>query len=295
MREPVGLIGLGLLGSALALRLSAAGFAVVGCDIDPAKSAAGERVASAREVAARCRRIVVCVLTAEQSAQALASMGDALAPGALVVDTTTGDPDAMAALGEALAARGVGYVDAAIGGGSTQVRAGDALVLAGGRDADLAAAADLLDAFGREVRRMGGPGDGARAKLVFNLVLGLHRAALAEGLGLARALGLDLPATLEALMAGAARSAAMEAKGAKMLARDFAPQARLDQHLKDVLTIRAAARTHGARTPLSDTHADLLRALADAGHGGLDNSAVLLAYDPDGDTPSTVGGVLDAM
>jgi 3-hydroxyisobutyrate dehydrogenase-like beta-hydroxyacid dehydrogenase len=112
-----------------------------------------------------------------------------------------------------------------------------------------------------------------------NLVLGLNRAALAEGLTFARSLGLDPGLTLAVLREGAAYSRAMDAKGPKMIAGDFTPQARLSQHLKDVRLILAEARRAGAATPLSDVHRALLEAAEAAGYGEADNSAVIRAYE----------------
>ncbi len=116
-------------------------------------------------------------------------------------------------------------------------------------------------------------------KLVVNLVLGLNRAVLAEGLALARALELDWSTCLEVLRAGAAYSAVMDTKGEKMITGDFTPQARLSQHLKDVRLMLEAAQRTGIELPLSNVHRSLLERAAAAGLGDLDNSAVLRAFD----------------
>ena len=115
-------------------------------------------------------------------------------------------------------------------------------------------------------------------KLVVNLVLGLNRAALAEGLSLADGLGLEGGLALECLQAGPAWSRAMDDKGQKMLEQDFAPQARLSQHLKDVRLILDSGRETSTRLPLSDVHCRLLESVETAGFGDEDNSAILRAY-----------------
>jgi 3-hydroxyisobutyrate dehydrogenase-like beta-hydroxyacid dehydrogenase len=115
-------------------------------------------------------------------------------------------------------------------------------------------------------------------KLVVNLVLGLNRAVLAEGLSLARSCGLDLPETLRVLRAGAAYSRVMDSKGPKMIAGEFQPQARLSQHLKDVRLILAEAERVGALVPLSRLHRDLLEAVEAGGWGEEDNAAVIRAF-----------------
>ncbi len=108
-----------------------------------------------------------------------------------------------------------------------------------------------------------------------NLVLGLNRAALAEGLALAEAMGLDLTLTLKALREGAAYSRIMDSKGEKMITGDFDPQARLSQHLKDVRLILKAPRENGMTLPLSETHRQLLEKAETMGLGALDNSAII--------------------
>ena len=115
-------------------------------------------------------------------------------------------------------------------------------------------------------------------KLVVNLVLGLNRAALAEGLALARWCDLDLGQCLRVLQAGAAYSRVMDTKGRKMIEQDFRPEARLSQHLKDVRLILALAEQVGARTPLSQLHRELLERAEAAGWGQDDNSAVIRLF-----------------
>src|SRR5262249_32213759 len=151
------------------------------------------------------------------------------------------------------------------------------ITLVGGEETVSEACADLFATFARAWYHIGPWGSGARMKLVVNLVLGLNRLVLAEGLAVARASGLDLEATLKVLRDGASYSKVMDTKGHKMIGRDFTPQARLAQHLKDVRLILGEAERVGARTPVSKLHHDLLTQLVEAGLGGLDNSAVIQA------------------
>jgi 3-hydroxyisobutyrate dehydrogenase-like beta-hydroxyacid dehydrogenase len=206
-------------------------------------------------------------------------MDAALQPGTIILDTTTGEPDAMAALGEALALRGIAYLDATIAGSSAQVRTGDVIVMIGGDAMAVKSCDDVLRSFAKRSFHLGPCGAGARMKLVVNLVLGLNRAVLAEGLSFAQACGIDPAVALEVLAAGPAFSRVMDAKGKKMIARDFEPQARLSQHLKDVHLILAEAAKHNAKTPLSELHRALLEALDAAGFGGEDNAAIVRAFE----------------
>ena len=116
-------------------------------------------------------------------------------------------------------------------------------------------------------------------KLVVNLVLGLNRAVLAEGLSFAQATGVAPAKALEVLKASPAYSTVMDTKGEKMLTGDFTPQARLRQHLKDVNLILESAAASAANTPLSEWHAETLQALVDQGHGDDDNSSIIRAFE----------------
>ncbi len=147
--------------------------------------------------------------------------------------------------------------------------------MVGGGAADFARCAVLFAALGSRAIHVGANGDGARMKLVTNLVLGLNRPALAEGLALAEAMGLDLRQTLHVLQSSAAASRIMDSKGGKMIARDFSPVARLSQHLKDVRLIQQAAAAAGLRLPLTEAHRHLLEQAENAGLGAQDNSALI--------------------
>ncbi len=151
--------------------------------------------------------------------------------------------------------------------------------MAGGAKATFDACQDLFQAFAKKSFYVGPWGSGARMKLVSNLVLGINRAALAEGLAFAAASGVDTRTALEILCASPAYSRIMDTKGVKMVEEDFTVQARLSQHLKDVRLILEAAAAAGVRLPLSTAHRGLLEAAEAAGCGDLDNSAIIRAYD----------------
>ena len=279
----IGLVGLGLMGSALAGRFLQTGFTVIGFDIEPTrqrtlKELGGQPVEDAATVAGTCQRIVFSLPTTEVVEGVIRHMGYKLCAGAIIIDTTTGQPDQTAELGAKLAKRRVRYLDATVVGNSEQVRAGDVIVLAGGSRQTFAACDDVFDCFARETFHVGPCGSGARIKLVVNLVLGLNRAVLAEGLSFARAVGVSPKRALEILKFGAAYSRVMDTKGDKMLKGDFAPQARLSQHLKDVRLILSLGKKNKAKLPLSTLHRKLLEQVEASGGGELDNSAIIKAF-----------------
>jgi len=275
----VGLIGAGLLGTALGERFAGAGFAVKGFDTNPDRmvglAALGLQTAgSAPEAAAFGDAVVLCLPDSQVSSAVLTEIRGELNDRKIVVDTSTGEPAEM----EEMARRVPRYLDATIAGSSQQVRAREAVVMAGGSLADYEACRELFAAIASRSFHLGSHGAGARMKLVVNLVLGLNRAALAEGLAFAGAIGVDLEMALEVLRSGPAYSTALDRKGAKMLRRDWLPEARLHQHHKDVRLILAEAERSGVDLPLSSTHDRLLSLAEDAGFGDADNSAILEAF-----------------
>jgi 3-hydroxyisobutyrate dehydrogenase-like beta-hydroxyacid dehydrogenase len=285
MSENIGIVGIGLLGTALAERLLAHGFRLVGFDVDESRGEAlrslGGAVAGAlNEVFKTCRRVVLCLPNSEVVESVLRDAGHAIQSGAFILDTTTGDPERSVIVGRVLGQRGISYIDATVQGSSADVRKRDAVLMVGGDDAAVEQCSDLFDALGRRWFHVGPCGSGATMKLVVNLVLGLHRAVLAEGLALARACSLDLHATLAVMQSGAAWSRVMDTKGRKMIEHDFSPQARLSQHLKDVRLILNLGHAQNACLPLSDIHMKLLAELEAAGFGDEDNSAVIRAFEP---------------
>ena len=134
---------------------------------------------------------------------------------------------------------------------------------------------DIFSALTEKVFYLGASGNGSKAKLASNLILGLNRLVLAEGLIFADKLGLELKGFLEMLKVTPAYSAAMDVKGKKMLDGDFTPQARIHQHHKDISIILKYAQKYGQELPLSEVHLDVLQKAIEAGDADLDNSAVI--------------------
>lgn len=276
---PLGLIGLGLMGTAVATRLLQAGFSVLGCDLVESCVAVlvrqGGKAASAEEVLRRCERVVLSLPSHREVAQVLALAKGARRPGQIIIDTTTGDPECTAELAKDLAEQGVTYLDATISGNSAQLRGGDAVLMVGGELAAFASCGDILAALAPASFHTGPAGAGAKMKLVTNLVLGLNRAALAEGLALGEAIGLDPELTLRVMRRSPAYSRAMDVKGEKMLRSEFSPDARLSQHLKDVRLMLELGEQAGLPMTLSAAHRQILEEAEAAGLGALDNSALI--------------------
>lgn len=278
---PVGMIGLGLMGSALSARLIDAGVGVIGFDIDAAKNdglraSGAEFAAFAADVAAHCRTIVIAVYDAAQVKGLLPDLANAAVP-PLVICTTTCAPGEIAVIAEFAARSRLALIEAPISGTSAEVRAGTATALVAG-DADvIEAAAATLDILCPQQINVGAIGNASRTKLAINLILQNNRAALAEGIAFAESLGLDGATFLATARQSAAYSRVMDSKGPKMLARDFSPQSHIAQTLKDAELILQEAGRHGLALPLTSVQADLLRAAIALEGPESDSAAVIEA------------------
>jgi 3-hydroxyisobutyrate dehydrogenase-like beta-hydroxyacid dehydrogenase len=275
---PVGIVGVGLMGEVYARRLTAAGFAVVGFDVDAARNgrlaAIGARAGSLAEIARDCDPIVLAVFSTDQVEDVVEHALLPAASGKIVLATSTCDPDRIAALNARVADR-LRFLETPVSGASEQVRAGDGVGLIGGDETIAADAAPVLDALFPRRFHIGKVGDGGRAKLAVNLILGLNRLALAEGLVFAARLGLDPASFLDVARGSAAASQVMDTKGRKMIDGDFAPEGYARQHLKDVHLMLDQARKAGQTLPLLEVHADVLEACMRHGEGDCDNSVVI--------------------
>jgi 3-hydroxyisobutyrate dehydrogenase-like beta-hydroxyacid dehydrogenase len=277
-RTPVGVIGVGLMGEVYARRLIAAGFTVIGYDVDPAKNerlaSFGAQAGTLADIAQKCEPIVVAVFNTEQVEDVVERALIPAAAGKIVLITSTCDPDRIAALGARVGDK-LRFLETPVSGTSEQVRQGDGVGLIGGDQKIAADAAPVLDALFAKSFHIGKVGDGGRAKLAVNLILGLNRLALAEGLVFATRLGLDPAAFLDVARGSAAASQVMDTKGPKMIGGDFAPEGRVRQTLKDTQLMLDQARKAGQQLPLLQIHADVLQACVRHGDSERDNSIVI--------------------
>ena len=279
----IGIVGIGLVGTAIAQRLLAEKFDVVGFDVDWAKceqlkQIGARAVSSSAALAQETNRVILSLPDTDAVLRVVEGPGgilEAETPPTYIIDTTTGDPEKTEELAQRLAKRGIYFLDAPFSGSSLQLRSRDVVFMVGGNEAAFKTCEDIFQALAEKIFYIGPSGSGSRAKLASNLVLGLNRLALAEGLVFASKLGLEPRAFLELLKVTPAYSVAMDVKGKKMVNGDFTPQARLRQHHKDVSIILKYAQKYGQELPLSSVHLDILAKAIAAGEGELDNSAVI--------------------
>jgi 3-hydroxyisobutyrate dehydrogenase-like beta-hydroxyacid dehydrogenase len=278
--DPIGLVGVGLIGMAYAHRLRGAGLPVVGFDVDPARLEAlaaigGEKAASVDDVVRRCAIILVVVFSADQADGVLSEIAACDQRPRTVVLSITCDPARTVALSQRAAAAGLRFIEAPVSGTSDQVLRGNGVGLIGGEVPDDAALTAMFDALMPRRFHVGKVGDGAKAKLAVNLILNLNRLALAEGLVLAERMGLDVKTFFDIARGSAAYSQVMDTKGGKMVTRDFAPHGRAAQALKDVRLMLAQAAGAGQELPGCEVAASLLDSCVRHGEGDKDSTVIV--------------------
>jgi 3-hydroxyisobutyrate dehydrogenase-like beta-hydroxyacid dehydrogenase len=276
----IGIFGLGLIGLAAARRLLAAGHKIQGWDPSPQEAASfaalGGHVTEPDKVW-NADVVILAVFDTEQARTVLAGRPADCAPDVMLM--TTSDPAGVASL--VPVAGPCALVEVPVSGTSAQLAKGEATIWLAGDAGAVDRIRPVAAALTSKVVRLGAFGEGARVKLCVNLILGLNRAALAEGLTLARALGLDPLRFLDLARGSAAESSVMATKGPRMVAGDFAPEGRVMQSAKDFGLILGAAAGAAVTLPFANVYAGLMADLIAAGKGDLDNSAIIQALQSD--------------
>ena len=276
----IGVFGLGLIGSAITSRLIAAGVAVRGFDPDPdCMAGLGER--GGQPMAADQAWDADCIITAVFDTDQLAALIDTAPDGmdTPLISVSTCDPSLMPGIANDAAKKGYNLVEAPISGTSADLANGDAILLIAGDPSVAESLASVFEILARKKFHVGAVGNGNRAKLAINLVLGLTRAAVAEGVVFAEAVGLDPSDFLELALQSAAASKVMASKGPKMAVRDFTPLGRISQSAKDFGLIQDAAGRVGQGLPMAERYLKIIADSLSNGEGNLDNAAVLLAIE----------------
>jgi 3-hydroxyisobutyrate dehydrogenase-like beta-hydroxyacid dehydrogenase len=276
----MGMVGLGLLGHALASRLRAAGHAVIGFDIAAERREAlvalgGAAAADAREVARQSEAVCTVLPSLPAVEEAVADLGEARA----IIQMSTISPGLTERLARLAAGRGQAFLDCPVSGTAGMVARGDGIIFVGGERAVYDRWRGVLETMLPRAIHVGRAGQAMALKLVANLLVGVHSAAAAEALALARRAGLDMAVAFDVLSSGAGASRMLEVRGPMMLDDRFPPQMKLDLFMKDLHLIQEAAREVGASTPLTDVAERLYAAAQGSGHGGADLAVVVKALE----------------
>jgi 3-hydroxyisobutyrate dehydrogenase-like beta-hydroxyacid dehydrogenase len=282
--DPVAVVGTGRMGSAMAARLRGSGRPVVVFNRTAAKAAdlaarTGARaVRTAREAAGSAA--VVLVSLADDAAVAAAYDGPdgvvaGLAPGAVVVETSTVSPETVRALAAMVSAAGATLLDAPVSGSVPVVERGELAVMVGGDATALERVRPVLDAIAKAVFHLGPVGAGAAMKLAVNGVVHALNQALSEALVLAERAGIDRRAAYEVFAASAIAAPYVHYKRGAFEDPAGSPVAfRLDLVAKDLALLDALAATAGARMDQAATNRRLVGEALAAGFAERDISAM---------------------
>jgi L-threonate 2-dehydrogenase len=279
-QQTVGMIGLGIMGSAMSYNLLRAGVRVVGFDVVPRrraehKRAGGVAAKSPRDVARRAD----VVITSLPSARALAEVGAELAKaakrGTVVVETSTLPIAVKTAARDVLAKRGVILLDCPLSGTGAQARAKDLLIYVSGERAAYNRIAPVLPGFTSAAYYVGPFGAGSKMKFVANLLVAIHNVAAAEAMVLGMKAGLDPAMILKVVAGGAGGSRMFQVRGPMMVKGDYS-EATMKNEVwqKDMTIIGDFARELDCPTPLFAASAPIYNAAMAMGLGKEDTGAV---------------------
>ena len=279
----IAFIGLGIMGSPMAVHLAEAGHSVAGYNRSPEKAKplvdAGGRAAT--DIADAVKDAdVVCVMVPDSPdvQEVLAGEGGVFATakeGALVIDFSSIRPDVTVELARQAKDKGLRLLDAPVSGGEKGAQDAVLSIMVGGDAADFEEAEPLLGVVGRTVVHVGPSGSGQTVKAANQLIVAANIQALSEAVVFLEAYGVDTTAALEVLGGGLAGSRVLDQKKQNMLDRSFVPGFRIELHHKDMGIVTAAAREAGVVVPLGSLVAQLMASARANGDGGLDHSGLL--------------------
>jgi 2-hydroxy-3-oxopropionate reductase len=283
----VGVVGLGVMGRPIALRLLAAGHTLTVFDLDQAAVAAVEEAGaqaawSSSAVAARSDVVLASLPHAPAVEDAFLGAEGLLAgarPGTLLVDLSTVDPALARRIAERCAALDVSFLDAPVSGGEIGAQEGSLAIMAGGEADDVERARPVLAAIGSRIVHVGPHGAGQIVKACNQIVVALTYAALGEALVLGSKSGIDPALILDVLSGGLAANRIMEVKRESLLAHDFLPGGPVDMTYKDLKIALAAADEARVPLPFTALVQQAYGSLRATGSGGLDHAALLTVFE----------------
>jgi 2-hydroxy-3-oxopropionate reductase len=283
MSEPVGLIGLGVMGKPMAANLLAAGYELVVHNRSAGPQSelvqlGAHSADSPREVAERTA-IVILMLADDAAVRAVVESESGVLSGAgegsLIIDMSTVSPSLSRELAARAAERGVCMLDAPVSGGETGAHEGTLSIMVGGEAADLDRARPLFEVLGARTVHVGPAGSGQVVKACNQVLVAITYAGVSEALVLGSKLGVDPASILDVLSGGLAANRIMEVKRRNFLEHDFTPGFRVDLHHKDLEIALSSSGESNAPLPLAAVVQQMFRQLRAAGRGGDDHSALL--------------------
>jgi len=281
---PVSVVGNGIMGTAIATRLLEVGHQVTVFDIDKEKVKnlvqKGAKEAATAEAAARASTFVIISLNTSSIVRRAVFGSEGVAGGCsndtLVIDMSSIDPDSTKDMAEELTkTKGAGWVDAPLSGGAPKALLGKLTVMAGGTEANVQKAREVMDSLCANYTHMGPSGAGQTTKMVNQVLCAIGFEAVAEAVRLAEAGGVDATKLSLALAGGRADSNILQEFGPKMAARDYSPTGRIDNMMKDLEAVQSFAFSQRLALPVTSTVSDLHRLYLAAGLGDRDTTEIM--------------------
>lgn len=277
----VGLIGLGIMGSAMAKHMLAAGLPVIGYDVSsPAmerfRGSGGTAASSVADVGAGARIILTSLPSAKALFDVVAQLKPSARAGSIVAETSTFALDDKAAAQEQLAEAGIAMLDCPLSGTGNQALVRDVLVYGSGDKAHYDRCLPAFNAFSRAPHYLGPFGNGSKMKYVANLMVAVHTAVAGEAFTLARKAGIDPAKMFEVISDGAAGSRSLDARGEMLVADTYLPVRTMPLELwrKDMRVIADFANSLACPTPMFSAAVPLFNAAVASGFGAHDTAAV---------------------
>ena len=278
--KAVGMIGLGIMGSAMSASLIQAGFRVVGYDLLPRcrqdlRKAGGTAARSCREVAKKCDILVTSLPASEALLDTAADLAKSARAHQVVIETSTLPIPVKEEARKRLAARGMILLDCTLSGTGAQARAKDLVVYASGDRKSYRRVSPVLDGFARAHYYVGAFGAGSKMKFVANLLVAIHNVAAAEAMVLAMKSGLDPALALKVVSDGAGSSRMLQVRGPMMVKGDYSDATmKVQTWQKDMTIIGDFARKLDCPTPLFSASAPIYTAAMAMGRGAEDTGVV---------------------
>jgi 2-hydroxy-3-oxopropionate reductase len=282
----IGFIGLGIMGRPMALRLKAAGHALIVPDRkslpDDVREAATV-VGDAAAVAEAAEVVILMVPDTPDVERVLFGphgVAEGLTAGKLLIDMSSISPIATKGFAARINGLGCDYLDAPVSGGEVGAQQGTLTIMVGGPEAAFERARPLFETMGRNITLVGTEnGAGQTCKVANQIIVALTIQAVGEALTFARKAGADPSRVRQALMGGFASSRILEVHGERMIARTFAPGFRIRLHQKDLSLALSAAREMGMALPNTAVAQQMFSTVVAAGGADLDHSALVRAIE----------------
>ena len=283
----IAVVGVGLLGSAVASRLLAGGFAVSGYDtrrealnaLEPRGLRAAAGVKDAVDGADAVFTILPSLDTVEAAIVGPGGIVANLARPGVVIQMSTISPTLTRRLADVAGAAGLGFLDTPMSGTSSMVERGDCTIFAGGDPALVERCRPAFAAIGKRTIHVGPAGSASLAKLATNLLVAVNTAALAEALVLGAKGGLDPQALLDILKDSAGASKMVDVRGPLMVGHRFEPQMKVELFLKDFRLMLEEGQRLGVALPLTSLTQQICTATVAAGRGGEDLAALITTLE----------------